>query len=186
MDTTTVAIIVAVVAAAVLAAAAALYFQWSRNRGHRLQETFGPEYDRTVRTMGSRRAAEHELEQREKRVQEFQLEELTAEMAQTFAVEWEQVQAEFVDNPRMAIERANSMIMRAMQARGYPLTEFETRTADISVNYPQTVQRYRAAHEIADKSARGKATTEELRQAMVHYRALFEDLIGTPQAAAGS
>lgn len=147
-----------------------------RRRTARLREGFGPEYDREVSRMG-RSKAESELQQRQKRVEKLEIHELTREQASGYASDWEAVQSRFVDDPAMSVSRADELVGRVMQDRGYPVGNFEQRLADISVDHPAVANNYRAAHAIAAKNAGGGATTEDLRQAMVHYRALFQDLL---------
>jgi hypothetical protein len=147
-----------------------------RQRTMNLQKRFGPEYDRTVRESGPERA-ESVLLEREKRVSAFSLRELTAEDRERFQTEWRMVQSRFVDDPKGAVSDADLLVDRLMQARGYPMTNFEQRTADISVSHPRVVDNYRAAHQIAVRHRQGQATTEDLRTAMIYYRSLFDDLL---------
>jgi hypothetical protein len=154
-----------------------------RRRSDQLRQRFGPEYDRTVsRQQGDMQRAEATLVEREKRVESFPLHELTPVDREAYAMEWAAVQRRFVDDPAAAVGSADRLINRAMTDRGYPMTHFEQRAADISVSYPSVVENYRAAHDIVLRHAEGNATTEELRQAMVHYRSLFDELL-TPAAA---
>ena len=146
-------------------------------RSRHLQQRFGPEYNRAVQTAGSREKAEAELEARETRVERLKLVALPAAEAARFAQEWEALQIRFVDNPAGAVGEADHLVRELMLRRGYPMSDFERRAADISVHHPIVVDNYRAAQAIAARSVRGEATTEELRRAVVHYRALFEDLL---------
>lgn len=171
-------IIIAVVAVVVIAA---IVVGSRRARSARLQKRFGPEYDRTVRTTGDRTAAERQLEQREARVRKFHIEELPSGARERYAEEWHTVQSHFVDRPRVALTEADNLVMNVMRDRGYPMDDFEQRVADISADHPTVTQNYRAAHDIAVRSERGEISTEDLRQGMVHYRALFNDLLGTPE-----
>lgn len=171
-------LVVAVVAALLIGAAAAWYFLFYRRRTH-LRERFGPEYERAVVDIGDRRQAERELERREERVRSLDIRPLAPEQRARFADRWRRVQAQFVDSPTEAIRDADRLVMEAMEARGYPVGDFEQRAADVSVDHPRVVENYRAARDIALRSSRGEASTEDLRQAMVHYRALFEDLLET-------
>lgn len=171
----TLLIIVAVVIVAIIVAIVAS----QRARSARLQKRFGPEYDRTVTQSGDRAAAERELAQREARVRKFHIEELPAGARDRYAEEWRTVQSRFVDQPKGALTDADRLVTNVMRDRGYPMEEFDQRVADISPDHPQVVQNYRAAHDIATRSERGEVTTEDLRVAMVHYRALFNDLLGT-------
>jgi FtsZ-interacting cell division protein ZipA len=175
MDTTTLIVLVVVVAA--LAGAAFWYFQ--KRRSQQLHGRFGPEYDRTVREYGDRRKAESELERREKRVERFHIRSLPREERDRFAEAWRTEQAHFVDEPQQAVSEAHRLVNEVMRARGYPASaEFEENAADLSVEHPQVVQHYRVACDIAGRQERGQANTEDLRNAMVHYRALFEELLG--------
>ena len=149
-----------------------------RRRSHQLKQRFGPEYDRTVvQQRGDSRRAEETLVEREKRVETFPLRTLTPVDREAYAMEWATVQRRFVDDPSAAVGTADRLVSRVMIDRGYPMTDFEQRAADISVSYPEVVQNYRAAHDIVLRHADGHATTEELRQAMVHYRSLFDELL---------
>ena len=150
-----------------------------KRRTERLQTSFGPEYDRTVDDTGDRRQAEAELTQRAKRRSSFEVRPLPPEAREKYSREWEHTQAHFVDEPLDAVARADQEIMQVMRERGYPIEDFDQRTADISVDHPKVVEGYRAAHDVATSAAAGKATTEDLRVAMVHYRALFDDLLNT-------
>jgi hypothetical protein len=170
--------IVAVIVLLVLAGGAVWFFS-QRRRTERLASRFGPEYQRAVEETGDRRAAEKVLEEREKRVSQLEIRRLSPEEHDRYVTDWRSVQARFVDDPSGAITEADRLVEQLMEARGYPVGDFEQRSADISVDHPQVVEEYRAADEIATKHAQGNADTEELRQAMVHYRALFEDLLET-------
>lgn len=150
-------------------------------RSQKLKSKFGPEYDRLVRERGSTMRAERELEQREKRVEKFRIHPLSNTEHEQFTAEWRQTQERFVDDPRGALADADRLVNRAMKARGYPVGgEFTQRAADLSVEHPQVVEHYRVAHDIAEADASKGASTEDLRLAMKHYRALFEDLLGRP------
>jgi len=181
---TAVIALIAVIAALVIVAALAAWF-WSKRRGStRLQQRFGPEYERTLAGTGDRNKAEKTLKAREERVDQLQIRSLaTAERAR-FADAWGSAQLQFVDDPEGAIGQADRLVAEAMQARGYPVGEFEQRAADVSVDHPQVVSNYRAAHAIAGRQERGEATTDDLREAMLHYRELFEELLGRAPAAA--
>ena len=170
----TVSIILIIVAICAVALSAWMFFE--KKRTQRLRAKFGPEYDRMVEASG-RRPAEATLEERAKRVEKMPIRALRNEERDQFAERWRKEQALFVDDPRLAVENADRLVIEVMRARGYPMGEFEQRAADISVDHPRVVENYRAAHEIAARDSRGKVTTEELRRAMVHYRALFEDLL---------
>jgi hypothetical protein len=162
---------------AILAAVGAVVF-FGRTRSKNLKTKFGPEYERAVREQGSTFKAERELENRAKRVEKFPIRALSPEEGERFAAEWRTTQEKFVDDPRGAVAAADNLVNRAMKARGYPIGgEFNERVADLSVDHALVVEHYRAAHEIATRDARETASTEDLRLAMKHYRALFEDLL---------
>jgi hypothetical protein len=146
-------------------------------RSRHLQERFGPEYNHAVAAAGDREKAEAELAARETRVERLRLITLPAPEAAHFAQEWQKVQQQFVDNPSGAVAEAEHLVRELMLRRGYPMTDFERRAADLSVHHPAVVENYRAAQAIATRNVRGEANTEELRKAIVHYRALFEDLL---------
>ena len=169
--------LILVVVIAVIAVAAIAFVAMRKRRSVKLRERFGPEYDRVVRKEGDPRKAEGVLEFREKRREKFKIRPLSEADKSSFAVRWNEVQSRFVDDPRGAVTVADSLITEVMQARGYPIGEFEQRAADISVDYPVIVENYRAAHAIAARHSAGQASTEDLRHAMVHYRALFQELL---------
>ena len=148
-----------------------------QRRTKRLQEQFGPEYERTLKKMGDKREAETDLEDRIAHVNTLNIRSLSAEEVNRYALEWQDVQREFVDEPLLSLQKADRLIREVMKARGYPVEDFEQRVADISVNYPELVADYRGMHRIAIKKAPDAASTEEIRQAMIHGRALFENLI---------
>ena len=150
-----------------------------RRRSARLQEHFGPEYDRTVGELGEHRAAEAELIQREKKRKKLDIVELTPEARQEHAATWQRVQTEFVDAPQDAVGRAERLVTRVMRERGYPIDDFDHRAADISVDHPDIVENYRSAHAIYQSQHNGPISTEDARQAFVHYRALFDRLLGS-------
>jgi hypothetical protein len=155
---------------------------WSvlrRRRSTQLREGFGPEYDRTVEEAGSRRRAEAELAEREKRREELDIRPLTPAARDRFVDRWRDTQARFVDDPGSAVGDADSLVQEVMRERGYPTEDFEQRAADISVDHPHIVENYRAAHGISLAQERGEASTEDLRQSIVHYRSLFEELLET-------
>jgi hypothetical protein len=155
-----------------------------KRRSRELKQHFGPEYDRLLREKGDPRKAEAELAAREKRVKKLELRPLPLAQREQFSSAWTTLQARFVDDPKGAVAEANRLVKEVMTARGYPVTDFETRAADISVDHPQLVSNYRAAHDIATRSERNSATTEDLRKAVVHYRALFEELLEARPAEA--
>jgi len=150
-----------------------------RRRSERLHDQLGPEYDRTVQAMGGEKKAQTELEERRKHVEALDIRPLSLSERERYLADWTAVQSKFVDEPGQAIVDADRLIMQVMQTRAYPVSDFEQRAADISVNYPALVSNFRAAREIAVKNEQQQANTEELRQAMIHYRSLFEELLGT-------
>ena len=176
MDTNTQLIIVAAVLVIVVIGLALVMIA-GRSRTAGLKKQFGPEYDHAVGEYGDAHKAEVNLQARQKRVEAFDLHALAPEERARFAEQWKQTQAQFVDAPDKAVADADHLVQQVMQQRGYPVGDFEQRAADISVAHPTVGAHYRTAHEIALKQGKGEATTEDLRQAMVHYRALFEDLL---------
>ena len=163
----------------VLLAGLAVLIMRNRQRAN-LRSKFGSEYARTVEEAGSSRKAEAELQEREKRVASFSLRRLSPQQIDMFNDGWMKVQNQFVDDPQGAVSRADVLLTEVMEARGYPISDFDRRSADLSVDHPEVVQNYRTAHDIAIRHARGEADTEDLRQAMIHYRALFEELVHEP------
>lgn len=170
--------LIAVVAIAVVVALIVVVAVRQRQRAH-LKKRFGPEYEHAVRTTGNPAKAEAELVERERRVASLNIRPLTGAQRDRFAESWKRLQAQFVDDPRGTITQVDRLVGEVMEARGYPLSEFEQLAADISVNHPHVVENYRAARAIAVRHTRGEASTEDLRQAMVHCRALFADLLET-------
>lgn len=179
MDTTTLIIIVVAAIVVIALIAIAVWLATRKRQSDELHTEFGPEYDRAMQQYGDRGRAEATLQQRKERVDALNIRPLAPEEQGRYAEAWRQVQARFVDDPSGAVREADSLIGQVMQARGYPVGDFEQRAADISVNHPRVVENYRAAHNIAEANARGQATTEDLRKAMVYYRALFDELLGT-------
>jgi hypothetical protein len=176
-------IVLAIVVVALVLVAMALRTRESRQRqSQQLQETFGPEYNRTVSQYGSQDRAEAELAARKERVEALNIRPLTPADRTRFAQAWRSTQALFVDQPIAATAEADRLIADLMRVRGYPVRDFDQRAADISVNYPNVVANYRAAHAISLASAQGQASTEDLRTAMIHYRALFDELLETSDA----
>jgi len=163
----------------ILVVAAALIGLSAVNRRRRLRERFGPEYDRAVSEQG-RRDAEAELAERERRVRKLDIRPLTSTARAQYTAEWTAVQEQFVDAPSAAVTGALSLVTAVMQDRGYPTGAFDQTVADLSVEHAATLDHFRAAHDISGRAASGAASTEELRQAMIHYRALFADLLGQP------
>jgi hypothetical protein len=173
MDT---GLLVAILVVLILLALLAI-FAGRQRRSRKLQDTFGPEYDRTVEEAGDRRAAETELQERTERRAGFDIVPLEPEARARYIEAWRNTQAQFVDEPVEATREADRLITSVMRDRGYPVDDFDQRAADISVDHPQVVDDYRAAHAIAAANDRSEASTEDLRQALVHYRSLFEELL---------
>jgi hypothetical protein len=165
-----------------LAVAVAVSHSRRRARTERLRDSFGPEYDRTVDDLGHRRGAETELEARLERRAQLDIRPLEPEREAAFRDTWREVQAQFVEAPTAAVASANGLVVDVMRERGYPIEDFDQRAADISVDHPVVVERYRAAREIALRRDAGLADTEELRQAMVHVGALLDELLSAEQA----
>ncbi len=157
-----------------------------QRRSSRLREGFGPEYERVVEERGDRGAAESELDERRKRREQLEIKPLDEGARERYAERWKATQRRFVDEPSGAVEEADTLVASVMRERGYPMDDFEQRAADVSVDHPVVVENYRAAHGISTASAEGRAGTEDLRQAMVHYRALFDDLLGPDDHPAGT
>lgn len=147
-------------------------------RTRALQDRFGSEYDRTVDKEGGRRGAERELREREKRHDELELQLLSAEARSRYLQKWHATQERFVDDPKGAVAEADQLVQQVMRDRGYPVEDFDQQAADISVDHPDLVEKYRTAHGIAMASERGTASTEDLRHSVRHYRALFVELLG--------
>lgn len=179
----TAGIIAIIVIVAVIVIAIAAFVAWRQRRSKQLQDQFGPEYERTLQDTGDKREAESILVERRKRVHDLNIVPLSSADRDRFVQQWQAVQAEFVDDPSAAIRHADELIGKVMRARNYPVGDFDQRADDISVDHPQLVQDYRAAHDIAGQNGAGNASTEDLRRAMVHYRALFQDLLETPETA---
>ena len=168
-------IVIALVAIVVVAGI--VWSAVSSRRRARLQEGFGPEYDRTVSEAPSRREAESELRERRERHDEFDIRPLPPDARERYAQEWEATQARFVDDPEASIRDADDLIQQVMRERGYPVEDFDQRAADLSVDHPDVVENYREGHDLARRTVRGEGDTESLRQALVHYRALFAELV---------
>jgi hypothetical protein len=169
-------IVVLILIVLVLVVVALVVRQFARRRA--LRKTFGPEYDRVVAEQDSRTAGERELRERERRHAELELTPLSAESKARYSASWEEVQIRFVDAPDEAVGTADELVGRLIAERGYPTGSYDDQLATLSVEHATTLQHYRDAHEISERSERGEATTEDLRQALVHYRALFADLLG--------
>jgi hypothetical protein len=164
----------------VIAVLAWLYVQKRRNTTTALQQKFGPEYQRAVQQQGSERKAEAKLADREKRVEKLNIRDLDPMEHERFLKRWESVQSRFVDSPKGAVTEADDLVSSLVKTRGYPVSDFDQRAADISVDHPRVVENYRSAHEIALRVGKDAATTEDLRTAMIHYRTLFEELVQVP------
>jgi hypothetical protein len=157
----------------------------ARRRGRRkqLRDQFGPEYERAVAERGDVKAAESDLLDRRRRREQLEIRPLSPEAQTRYAEEWRLIQLRFVDNPDATIGDADRLVTQVMRDRGYPIEDFERRAADLSVDHPTVVENYRMGHATAEAHAAGKATTEDLRQAVIHYRALFEQLLGGDDTA---
>jgi hypothetical protein len=170
--------IILIVVAVLVVAGVAYYLRDRNRRTQELSGRFGPEYPRTVEETGDRRAAERELAARQERVAKMEIRPLEPEVRQRYADEWRAVQARFVDDPAGSISLADRLVQQVMAERGFETdVDFDRRAADVSVEHAQVVPEYRKAHEIAERHAASGVDTEELRQAMVHYRAVFDDLL---------
>jgi hypothetical protein len=176
-------LIVAVVVVLVVVA-----FAWrakSKRRTGQLKEAFGPEYERSKAEAGSRRKGESELAARQTRREGLDIRPLAPQARDRYSASWLQVQGRFVDEPGVAVTEADRLVSAVMRDRGYPMDDFDQRSADISVDLPHVVDNYRAAHAISMANDHGQASTEDLRQAVVHYRSLFDELLVVPDEAAG-
>ncbi|MGB2676456.1 MAG: hypothetical protein WAN12_05175 [Candidatus Acidiferrum sp.] len=182
LSTTQIAAIIAIIV--VLAAGIAIALFVRKRRTQRLRTQFGgAEYTRAVNEGGSRKKAEAALDDRAERVERFHIRPLAPGDRTRFIESWAKVQARFVDSPGGAITEADQLLGDVMSTRGYPVSDFEQRAADLSVDHPLVLENYRAAHETALRQSQGQTSTEDLRQAMIHYRTLFEELVGEPEAA---
>lgn len=181
MDTWVIVLIIAVIVIVAVVA----YLGAQKRRREALKGRFGPEYDRTVTEAGDRKEAERELKEREERRSKLNIRSLDPAERERYHSSWTQTQARFVDEPQSAVREADALVMLVMRDRGYPVDDFDQRSADISVDHPRVVENYRAAHGISMANDQGQATTEDLRQAMVHYRELFEELLGTDESHTG-
>lgn len=180
-------VIVAIVVVAVLVVlalvAALMRMQQQKKQSEQLREGFGPEYDRVVGDSGDRRSGESELLARKKRVEKLHLRDVSPEQRQDMLAKWQSTQAQFVDDPTGAVTAGHSLVEDAMRARGFPVGDFDQRVADISVEHPYVVEHYRAARDISRRNDAGDATTDDLRDGMIHYRELFNELLNTGQPA---
>jgi len=157
------------------------WFSLRKRRTEKLRAQFGAEYDRAVKEDGGRRHAEAGLKERTARVDSLNIRPLTSGDRARFVESWSRVQARFVDGPGGAVTEADQLLRDVMSTRGYPVSDFEQRAADISVDHPLVMENYRTAHAIAVRQTQGQANTEDLRQAMIHYRTLFDELVGEPE-----
>jgi hypothetical protein len=171
---------VVIVVAAIIIVALGVY-AWLQARHRRLRGTFGPEYDRVLSDAPSRREAESELDDRRKRREELDIRPLSSDAAGRYMHEWQGIQVRFVDDPVGATRDADHLVQRVMSDQGYPMDDFDSRADLISVDHPTVVENYRNAHTTTQEYERGEASTEDLREAMVHYRSLFQELVGTDQ-----
>ena len=169
-------IVIAIVVVALIGIA--VWAALTKRRTAGLRDQFGPEYDRTIGLSENRREAEGELSARRERRAALDIRPLTASARDRYGDAWREVQAGFVDEPTESLVEANRLVMIVMRERGYPMDDFEQRVADISVDHPEVVEHYRAAHVISDDAEDQRVTTEDMRQGLVHYRALFEELLG--------
>jgi len=166
-----------VVIALIIVVGMALYVRERRKTTAGLRERFGPEYDRAIVEHGSQHKAEAKLVDRETRVETLKIRELGATERERFLAEWHSVQSRFVDHPKGSVTEADELISSLMQARGYPVADFDQRAADLSVDHPRLVEFYRSAHGVTMRLAGDKASTEDLRTAMIQYRSLFDELV---------
>lgn len=169
--------VVILIVVVIAIAAAAGWYVYRRERSRRLFSRFGPEYDRAVERYGSRARAEEELVARQHRMEKVHIRPLSEADRDRFSAQWQQTQTHFVDDPPGTIHEADRLVCDLMRARGYPVTDFERQAEDLSVDHPLVIKNYRLAHEIAERQDAADATTEDLRQALVHYRELFDELL---------
>jgi hypothetical protein len=177
---TTEMIAIVLIVLVVIGVAAVYILQFNRTK--RLRDRFGPEYDRTLNETGDKREAEAKLQRLEKRVERLHVRALEASERARFVEAWREIQARFVDNPKGALIDADRLIGEVMSAEGYPVLDFQQRAADVSVDHPHVAENYRAGHRIALLHAQGRASTEDLRRAVIHYRTLVDELLGTEAA----
>ena len=183
-DVTSTQLAMVIAFAVIVAAGIAVWFFVRKRRTERLRTQFGgAEYTRAMKEGGSRRQAEAALDKRAERVESLHIRPLTSVDRTRFAESWGRIQARFVDGPGGAVTDADQLLGDVMATRGYPVSDFEQRAADISVDHPQVLENYRVAHQSALRQSKGQATTEDLRQAMIHYRTLFEELVRDPELA---
>ena len=179
MDTGIIILIVVAVVLLLVGGLVAARLGAGKRRSKQLRDRFGPEYDRAVDQHGGRKEAEEKLTERQERREGLDIRSLEPDKQQRFAVEWRRVQGRFVDAPQEAVRESDHLVKEVMRQRGYPVEDFDQRADDISVDHPHVVDNYRSAGDIAERNERGEASTEDLRQATVHYRALFEELLET-------
>jgi len=179
LSTTELALIIAL--AVIVVAGIVAWLSLRKRRTERLRTQFGAEYDRAVKEDGSRRHAEAGLKERTERVESLNIRPLAQGDRARFIESWRRVQGRFVDGPGGAVTEADQLLRDVMSTRGYPVSDFEQRAADISVDHPLVMENYRTAHAIAVRQTQGQANTEDLRQAMIHYRTLFEELVSNPE-----
>jgi hypothetical protein len=177
MNTAMIVIIAFFAIAVIVAIAVGVWFYTKNRRTTELRSKFGPEYNRVARAEGDAGQAEKILQERQARVKKLDIKPLTEEQQNEFADQWEHAQAQFVDDPTAAVARADILVQEVMNVRGYPVADFDQRVADISVDHPAVAQNYRIAHDIAIQHEREEVGMEKLREAMLHYRALFADLL---------
>lgn len=176
------AILIIIILVVVAAAVAGGVLATRARRKKQLRGQFGPEYDRAVEGHGSERDAQRALEGRQERRSQLDIRPLDPGERDHYAETWRATQSRFVDRPEESIREADVLVAEVMRRRGYPMDDFDQRAADVSVDHPHVVENYRAAHEISGRHEQGQASTEELRRAMVHYRALFDELLGEGSA----
>ncbi|MFL6696938.1 MAG: hypothetical protein ACJ8GJ_07190 [Vitreoscilla sp.] len=179
MDSINTTTLIAIVAVAVILIAVVAWLAYGSNQSRRLRERFGPEYDAVLKRHGSKAKAEAELRRRQKRVERFEIVPLAPAEVTRFSQSWKRLQGSFVDDPKGVLIEADRLVRDLLTKRGYPVADFEMRAADISVDHPVVVNNYRAAQRIVSLDQRGEASTEDLRKAVVHFRALFDELLGT-------
>jgi hypothetical protein len=183
MDLTNTAVLVIAIIGALIVVGVIAAFMSQHQRTKKLQDRFGPEYDRTVNEVGDKHQAERELETRLEHVKKLDIRPLSAEEMDRFTSAWQATQAEFVDEPLAALRKADQLLSEVMKARGYPVADFEQGVADISVDFPDLVVDYRGLHLIATRGDKEEVSTEEMRKAMVHAKALFENLVKNGRAS---
>lgn len=179
-------VLVIIVIVLIIVAVLAVVLAGRRRKSAQIRDRFGPEYDRAVERHGGRREAEQDLTERERRRDKLDIRPLEPEIRKRYVDAWRQTQATFVDSPQSATREADLLVAEVMRDRGYPMDDFEQRAADISVDHPDVVYHYRSAHRVSVANDSGEATTEELREALVHYRALFDRLLGDIEGHATS